>query len=492
MSETHSASVAERWPVGPSLSLKQFVMVPVTPVSPGLFRSVLSPEAFRDVVSAMVRARSHLQGTVIWNVSPTSRGGEVPELLRSLVAYGRGSGVDTRWAVLQARPEFFRITKRIQNRLLGFAGGGGELGEREHRLYQESVLHASHELSFLIRRGDVAILHDPETAGLAPELRRAGAKVVWRCHAGTDTPNEHAMEARKFLDPYVAGADAYVFSRPSLAWDGLDQARIAVIPPSIDPFSPKNNELTQARGAAILIQSGLLSGYASATPYFVRPTGTIGLVERHVDLFQTGPAPLAARLVVQVSRWDRLKDPVGVLRGFAGSPATAPAHLIIAGPELSAAVDDPESGAVLDETLGAWWALPEGVRERVHIACLPMQDADENAAIVNALQRRAAVVVQKSLAEGFGLSVSEAMWKARPVVVSGVGGLRDQVEDHKTGLVLEDPTDLEAFGTAVSRLLAEPELAATIGTAAHERVRLGFLSDRHLQQYADLLERLVA
>jgi trehalose synthase len=165
---------------------------------------------------------------------------------------------------------------------------------------------------------------------------------------------------------------------------------------------------------------------------------------------------------------------------------------VLAGPEVAAVSDDPEGAEVLEEIVSTWRALPETARQRIHLACLPMQDLDENAAIVNALQRRSEVVVQKSLVEGFGLTVSEAMWKARPVVASAIGGIQDQIQDGKSGLLLKDPSDLQAFGSAITRLLAEPSFASEIGMEAQERVRENYLNDRHLRQYADLFSMIVA
>jgi len=157
---------------------------------------------------------------------------------------------------------------------------------------------------------------------------------------------------------------------------------------------------------------------------------------------------------------------------------------------VTAVADDPEGAEVLAEVEQMWRELPRAVRRRVHLALLPMDDADENAIMVNALQRRADVIVQKSLAEGFGLTVSEGMWKGRPVVASRVGGIQDQVEDGRTG-VLVDPRDLEGFGRAVSELLADPHHAERIGEAAQARVRDHFLGPRHLGQYVELLDRVL-
>jgi trehalose synthase len=210
-------------------------------------------------------------------------------------------------------------------------------------------------------------------------------------------------------------------------------------------------------------------------------------------MYEEAPVPRGARIVTQVSRWDRLKDPVGVLHGFVRHAAGAgDAHLVLAGPATAGVADDPEGSEVLEEVLAAWRALPVAVRAPVHLACLPMEDAEENGAIVNALQRRSTIVVQKSLAEGFGLTVGEAMWKRRPLVASAVGGICDQIEDAVSGVLLRDPADLEAYGAAVVALLADPGRAAVLGAAAHERVRERFMSVRHLIAYVRMLEHIQA
>ena len=474
-----------------AVPVKPLVHVPVAPVTPDLFREVVDPLSFRELLVAMVRSRSTLQGRVIWNVNSTARGGGVAEILQSLVAYARGAGLDTRWSVVQGNPAFFRITKRIHNQIQGFPGDGGPLGGAEHDEYEESLAPALRALLLIVHPEDVVILHDPQTAGLIPGLKGLGARLIWRCHVGVDDPNETAARAWEFLVPYVERADAYVFSRASFIWRGLDRARATVIPPSIDPFTPKNEDLSRARGASILIQAGLLSGYSAELPIFLRSGFRTDFVAGRADVVETAPPPLRSRLVVQVSRWDRLKDPIGVMNGFANHvDAPEDVHLVLAGPQTGAVSDDPEATAVLDEAAAMWKGLPERVRRRIHLASLPMDDPEENGAIVNALQRRAEVVVQKSVAEGFGLTVAEAMWKARPVVASNVGGIGDQVEHERTGLLLDDPSDLQAFGRHVSRLLSRPDEAAAMGAAGREAVRRHFLSHRHLIQYADLLLHL--
>src|SRR5207237_9989532 len=198
------------------------------------------------------------------------------------------------------------------------------------------------------------------------------------------------------------------------------------------------------------------------------------------------------RLVVQVSRWDRLKDPAGVLDGFARHvPQRTQAQLVLAGPDPVAVADDPDGAAVFAQVESAWRALPAATRSLVHLIGLPMEDADENAVIVNALQRRADVVVQKSLAEGFGLTVSEAMWKARPVVASRVGGIEDQVEHERSGILIDDPQDLKGFGSAIVGLLQDPKAAEALGTEARQLIIRKFLAPRHLMEQAELITSLV-
>jgi trehalose synthase len=466
--------------------------VPVAPLPWERFREVLTLGQAEDLERAVARARRILAGRVVWSVNSTARGGGVAEMLGSLIAYTRGAGVDARWVVMEGDPEFFRVTKRLHNHLHGDPGDGGPLEATERLVYEATMERNALALDELIRPGDVALLHDPQTAGLAGPLRRRGARVVWRSHIGVDVPTTEAREAWRFLLPFVCEAEQYVFSRASFAWEDLDLARVAVIPPSIDAFSPKNQDLEASTVRSILRSAGAEAGRPPAAPVFRREDGTPGRVDRHADL--GGSAPLAATdpVVLQVSRWDRLKDPAGVLEAFArGIAPRGPTHLVLAGPAVAAVTDDPEGREVLQEVAARRAALPADIRERAHLLSLPMEDPGENAAIVNALQRRADVVVQKSLAEGFGLTVAEAMWKSRPMVASRVGGIQDQIRDGESGVLVE-PRDLDGFADAVVSLLERPDEATRIGAKARAEVRDRFLGPRHLTQYVDLFERLLA
>src|SRR5205807_3334377 len=198
-------------------------------------------------------------------------------------------------------------------------------------------------------------------------------------------------------------------------------------------------------------------------------------------------------LVVQVSRWDPLKDPVGVLEAFARQVApNSDGQLVLAGPAVTSVTDDPEQPEILAQLETRWRKLPPDLQRRVHVAQLPMDDEEENGVIVNALQRQARVVVQKSLAEGFGLTVAEARWKGRPVVASRVGGIGDQIEDGRSGVLVDDPKDLPAFGRAVAGLLGDPSRASRLGAEARRRVTREFISPCHLISQARLVQRVLA
>jgi trehalose synthase len=438
-------------------------------------------------------ARDVLSGRTVVNVNTATSGVCVAELLRSLLAYARGAGIDAQWVVIKGDPGFFAITKRVQNKLYGIPGDGGPLGRNERRHY-EQVLHAdAAELRVLVRPGDVVLLHDPQTAGLAPDLVGMGAKVVWRCHVGVDTVNEHVEQAWDFLHPYLDQVHAFVFTKAAFAPAWADPDRVFVIAPSIDPFAVKNQTMTPGDVEGVLRHVGLLGGKAlPSRTTFTRGDGSLGRVDHYTDVLQTGPPPPPdAPLVVQLSRWDRIKDMAGVMTAFASYvDATTSAHLLLAGPVVTSVPDDPEAADAFDECIEVWRQLPHAERTRIHLACLPMADPDEHATIVNAIQRRAAVLTQKSVAQGFGLTVTEAMWKAKPVVATAVGGIVDQVVSGEHGILIGDPYDLAAFGQAVRTLLDQRDYAQQLGTNAHERVLADFLCDRQFEQYMKLFERL--
>jgi trehalose synthase len=467
--------------------------VHVAACTPQRLAPLIGPERAKRFEATAKAARELLAGRRVLNVNSTASGGGVAEMLRTLLAYARGAGVDTQWVVIKGDPHFFTITKRIHNNLHGAPGDGGPLGNSERRHYEEVARANADELLAQVRPRDIVLLHDPQTAGLAHALARAGVIVIWRCHVGADVANEHVDRAWEFLRPYLDPVDAYVFTRRQYTPPWADPERTVVIPPSIDPFSAKNQEVAPADVEAILHYVGLLEGdHPGGVATYQREDGSVGRIDRHVDVLQTGPPPPAdAPLVVQVSRWDPLKDMAGVMTAFAEHvDGVGPAHLLLAGPVVTGVADDPEGAATFEHCIEVWRRLPHAERSRIHLACLPMHDTDENAIIVNAIQRHAAIVTQKSLAEGFGLTVAEAMWKSKPIVASAVGGIVDQIVSGEHGLLIDDPRGHAAFGHAVRRLLDDRLYAERLGANARARAIEEFLGDRHLAQYAQLFAQL--
>jgi trehalose synthase len=450
----------------------------VRPASLAEFLGLLNPEQVARLKAATAAARQVLADRVVWNISSTATGGGVAEMLHSLLGYVATGGITSRWLVLEGDPEFFDLTKRLHNAVHGFGPLDQVPGRpAEHEHYRQVQAANLPGLLEYVSPGDVAIIHDPQPAGLVKPLQQAGLRVVWRSHIGRDTPVEQSVAGWEFLRPYTDTADAFVFSRAQYAPAWVPADRLRVIPPSIDPLSTKNRDMSADEQVRILTRAGLLGGDG---------TGPDGVI--------TGaPAPMpGTRLVVQVSRWDRLKDMPGVMAGFSRvAPAVPDVHLMLIGPAVVGVTDDPEGATVFAECVDAWHQLTESVQARVHLVNVPMDDVELNATVVNAIQRQATVVTQKSLVEGFGLTVAEAMWKARPVVASAVGGIQDQIVSGSDGLLLPDPTDLDHFGQTLRTVLTDDALAARLGTAARDRVHDQFLGDRHLAQYADLLVALL-
>jgi trehalose synthase len=271
-------------------------------------------------------------------------------------------------------------------------------------------------------------------------------------------------------------------------------ARTWIIPPSIDPFSAKNCDLGQQSVRAILATIGVTGegGEPGAPGSFPRADGSTGQVGRPAEITGDGRPEPGDAVVVQVSRWDRLKDMAGVLTGFTEHVLPADdAFLILAGPAVSGVTDDPEGAEVLAECVAQWHELPARARERVLLVTLPLDDVEENAAMVNAIQRRATVIVQKSLAEGFGLTVAEGMWKGRPMIGSAVGGIVDQIPAG-TGILLPDPADLPAFGAQVRWLLEHQQEADRMGAAGMAHTRDNYIGDLHLMRLAQAIDALIS
>jgi len=418
----------------------------------------------------------------------------VAEMLQTTLAYERGCGFDSRWAVVQGNPNFFSITKRLHNQLHGNPGDGGSLAEEERNHYEDTLRQQALELCNRVRPQDVVLLHDPQTAGLIPALRRTGASVIWRCHIGADQHNKETTQAWSFLRPYLNDAHAFIFSRRAFAPHWLETQQVNIIPPSIDAFAVKNQHMSPAAARAILTQIGVLQpNGGKGKPRFTRLDGSTALVQRQAKVTYNNALPTSTTpLIVQISRWDRLKDMLGVMQGFTRAlPKLQDAHLLLVGPDVWGVTDDPEGIEVLSECIAEWNHLPAAARDRITLVCLPMEDTEENAAMVNALQRHATIIIQKSLQEGFGLTVTEAMWKERPVVASAVGGIQEQIIHGEHGVLLEDPSDLTALGDALQQLLEDQLWARHLGRNARRRALSHFLAPSHIARHFELFTTVV-
>ncbi|MBN1171277.1 MAG: glycosyltransferase [Micromonosporaceae bacterium] len=453
---------------------------------------VVGPKRYRQLVDTTASFRQRLGHRTIWNINSTAVGGGVAEMLQALIGYTKGESIATNWTVISGDAPFFAITKRIHNQVHG-APGDGPLTSADARHYARILAANTAELIRQVKPDDIVMLHDPQTAGLITPLVELGARVVWRCHIGVDWSNEATEAAWRFLRPHLGRAHRIVFSRRQYVPEWVPQPLARIVPPSIDPFSPKNQELDEQTVRGILATIGVIDApVPEKAGQFTRYDGTIDTVNRRAEVLCDSLPCWDDPVVVQVSRWDRLKDMDGVMQAFADHVApSGDGHLMLVGPSVSDVADDPEGAEVYHECVAQWRGLAPAIRRRIVLVTLPLNDIEENAAMVNALQRHASIISQKSIAEGFGLTVSEGMWKGRPVVGSAVGGILDQVADG-TGVLLPDPLDLEAFGTAVRRLLDNPAKTRRLGQAAHAHIREHFVGDTHLLRYATLFDELIS
>jgi len=447
----------------------------------------------------------------VWMLNSTETGGGVAEMLPRLCSLLNDVDVDTRWLVLEpASPEFFRTTKQLHNMLHGEPGWAD--GPRALELYERVCEEASHHLREHVTREDVLVVHDPQPAGIAlhvhPEHRPH--KLVWRCHIGVPLENEHTQAGWEFLRPYLAPFPRMLFSSEAYVPEEY-VARSRVLFPGIDPLSHKNRELRPYKLVGVLRSAGLVEGPSQPPWARFRAQALRWLDGR----WQTRPLPtlLHNPMILQVSRFDRLKGFQYLIPAFEHLVATyrervphlradtervlcevEHAELVLAGPDPSGIADDPEASAVLDELVAQRARLPESVAARVHLVRLPMASGKENALMVNALQRIAAVLVQHSVQEGFGLTVSEALWKGTPVVASNVGGLGIQIRPGTDGLLVDDPRDIPALAEALLQILAYPRKAELMGAAGKVRVREHFLVlvqvKRWLEEIRDLLHEV--
>ena len=449
--------------------------IEVVPMKLDQLYELLPVERVAQFEEQAARARSLLHGGVVWNVSATAHGGGVAEMLQTLLSYVRGVGVETRWLVLSGSPALFTVTKRVHNMLHGEPGDGGPLGPAELAAVLAALAADVEDLVARVSPGDVVLLHDPQTAGMVEPLRAAGrprgvalprraGRLERADRPGLGVPPPAAAGGRRLrllpggLRPRVVPAGPVArhraLDRPAQHEEPCPQRQARCRRPSCTPGSSRAPTTT-------------------ADLTFVRRDGGAGSVRRHRDLVTDGgPVPAAARLVVQVSRWDRLKDMAGVLRGFVAARAALPGdvHLVLAGPDPSCVSDDPEGAAVLASaaTCGAGWPAPS-VTGCTSSGCR-WTTVDENAHLVNALQRRATVSSRRASSRASGSPSPRPCGRSRPVVASAVGGIQDQIVDGRTGWLLSDPTDLAGLGATLAAVLGDPAGSAAVAAAGRASV----------------------
>jgi len=362
-----------------------------------------------------------LKGKVIQHINSTAVGGGVAEILSRMVPLLRELGVDTVWDVMKGGGQFFEVTKKFHNAL---HGKPEEITHRDFDIFLET---SRKNIEALDIRGDIVFVHDPQPIALIK--KRSGNKWIWRCHIDVSNPNQRVW---KFLENFIARYDSAVFSAPSFSQ--RLPIRQFLISPSIDPLSDKNRELPQETINSVLIK------------YNIKKDKPI---------------------ITQISRFDRLKDPVGVIEAYKQVKKYNDCQLILAG---GSAIDDPESTQVLEEVR----AKSQHDKD-IHILLLPQDDI-----VVNALQRASDVIVQKSLKEGFGLTVAEALWKSKPVVASNVGGIPLQIKHKYSGLLCHS---IDGASFAIKQLLANTEYAKKLGQNGREHIENNFLITRHIREY---------
>jgi len=358
------------------------------------------------------------------NINSTSVGGGVAEILTRMVPLLRDLGVETAWDVIKGDQAFFNVTKAFHNTL---HGKEDSISDGMLEIYRANTEMNLRDINFT---GDVILIHDPQPAGLIARKNEIGKRWLWRCHIDVSTPDPRVWN---FLKPYIEQYDASIFSMPDFA----QQLPIPqyMVPPSIDPLSEKNKELEQS---------------------FVTQT---------LEKYKIDPE---RPIITQISRFDRLKDPLGVIAAYRIVKKRHDCQLVLAG---GGAPDDPEGEAVLREVEKKAAKDPD-----IHVLPLPPFSDLE----INALVRGATIVMQKSIKEGFGLTVSEALWKRKPVIGGAVGGIKLQILNGITGFLVHSP---EGAAHRAMQLLADPKLCERLGENGYQHVKQNFLLTRHVKDY---------
>ncbi len=381
-----------------------------------------------EVIDEIRMVASHVRHKSLQNINSTPVGGGVAEILTRMIPLLRELGVNACWDVIKGNEAFFNVTKSFHNAL---HGNKEKITDKMLDVFRENTAMNLCDMSFT---GDVIMIHDPQPAGLILRKPELGRQWIWRCHIDVSNPDPSVWD---FLEPYVGKYDAAVFSMPDFAQNiPVSQYMIA---PSIDPLSDKNRDLEPA------------------------------YVQKVLEGFGLNPE---RPILTQISRFDRLKDPLGVIKAYRLVRRHCDCQLVLAG---GGADDDPEGKEVLREVEEA--AANDA---DIHVLLLPPFSDLE----INALVRGSTIVFQKSIKEGFGLTVSEALWKGKPVIGGAVGGIKLQIINGVTGFLVHSP---EGAANRAVELLLNPDMRRKLGENGRRHVKENFLITRHVKDYLLLM-----
>jgi trehalose synthase len=384
-----------------------------------------------NIIDQLVNLAKPLRGAKVIHINSTKEGGGVAEILHKLIPLKRDLGIDAEWHVITGEEDFYHCTKTFHNALQGLSD------PPEQRLldvYESTNKEAAEKFRSILKDADFVFIHDPQPAPLLKMIPKRKGKWIWRCHIDISRPNRSVW---KYIRNWVSDYDGSIFSLPDFALPLPN--RQYIIPPSIDPLSDKNREIPSDE------------------------------VKKLIDRFNLNPV---LPMILQVSRFDKFKDPVGVIKAYRIASKQTPMQLILAG---GGASDDPEGAEMLDQ-------VKKEANNDPHIFILDLPpDAH---IIINALQRASDIVLQKSIREGFGLTVTEAMWKRKPVIGGDAGGIRLQVINHYTGFLVRSP---EGAALRIRYLLHNRDKLLEMGSRARRLVIENFLLTRHLRDYLSLM-----
>jgi trehalose synthase len=462
-------------------------------------------QSMREVATSLLR---RLRGRKVWMVNSTANGGGVAEMLPQLVTILCELGLPTEWVVMGSNePEFFVLTKRLHNMIHG--QGNGQLGERERALYEAVSRENARDLKGRIGPRDILVIHDPQPLGMGALLKQElDIPMIFRCHIGLDEDLPATRSAWEFLKPFASAYDYAVFSAPEYIPDFL-AGRSGIIHPALDPLSYKNRDLSPQQLTGILCNARLLPTHHPVVPLTfpdsakrLRGDGTFAPAD-----CDGGIGLLFRPIISQVSRWDRLKGFKPLLDAFVTLKRLRPRNsdefsdrhrhrlgilrLVLAGPDPEAVADDPEGQEVLAELIDAYRALPGSLQDDIALISLPMASRRDNALMVNALQRCSTVIVQNSLREGFGLTVTEGMWKALGMIGSRACGIRQQIRNGIEGRLIDDPEDSDEIAETLNEMLEDVPARNRMSQNARRRVHEDFLIFTQVRRWLEVLAEQV-